>query len=155
MIRIFEHGLTIPPEAMDGNGHVNNVVYVRWIQDAAVYHSWESGVTREVYRELRSTWVIRTHHIDYLRPCYAGEKIAVLTWISSFKRMRCARKFRIIRLDDGVELARAKTEFVYINAESGRPKTVDSRVAEGFEVVPDEEANAFVPEREPLTQGAE
>lgn len=79
MPKIFTHHLVIPDTANDANGHVNNVVYIQWMQDVATMHSDAQGCTRERYRELNSSWFIRSHRIDYFRPAFAGDEIEILT----------------------------------------------------------------------------
>jgi len=83
MRNAFVHAFAAPPEAVDVNGHANNLEYLRWMQDAATGHTAAQGWP-ERYLETRTTWVIRSHLIEYLRPAFAGEALAVLTWIAGF-----------------------------------------------------------------------
>src|SRR5438034_4457466 len=69
---IYRFDLKVPAEVVDGNGHVNNVAYVQWMQDAAISHSRASGCTRAT-EAIGATWVARTHHVEYLRPAFAGD----------------------------------------------------------------------------------
>ncbi|MCW9050028.1 MAG: acyl-CoA thioesterase, partial [Deltaproteobacteria bacterium] len=75
MPKIYSHRFTIPTEANDENGHVNNVAYVQWMQDVATMHSDAQGCTRELYLSLNSSWIVRSHQIEYLRPAFAGDEI--------------------------------------------------------------------------------
>jgi len=129
----YRHRLVIGPEAIDGNGHVNNVEYVRWMQQAAIAHSLARGLTDDLYAELGSTWVARSHFIEYLRPAYAGESLLVETWIVDFGRSRSKRKYCFRREADGLELARAETLWVYVSRESGKPLPIHPRVVELFQ----------------------
>ena len=96
MIRIYRHDIEVPPSAIDENGHVNNVQYVQWMQDAAVQHSNAAGCT-QVTLALGATWVIRSHQIEYLRPAFQGDHLVVLTWVSNFRKVRSLRKYRFFR----------------------------------------------------------
>jgi acyl-CoA thioester hydrolase len=129
----YRHLLEVGPEAIDANGHVNNVIYVRWMQEAAIAHSLARGLTDDLYAELGATWVARSHFIEYLRPAFAAETLSIETWITDFSRSRCQRQYRFLRATDGLELARAETLWVYVSRESGRPLPVHPRVIEKFQ----------------------
>lgn len=139
MSKIFEYALTVPQSAIDENGHANNIEYVRWMQEAAVAHSTERGWTNSRYDELGAAWVARSHHIEYLRPAFAGEELVVQTWVADFHRLRSKRRYLIRRADDRKILARAETEWVFIDRNSGRPCSVPKELASSFFVVPPEE----------------
>jgi len=128
----FRHRIEIGPEAIDANGHVNNVEYVRWMQEAAIAHSLARGLSDALYAEIGGTWVARSHFIEYLRPAFAGEALEVETWIADFGRSRSKRRYRFLREADGVELARAETQWVYVSRETGKPMPIHPRVMERF-----------------------
>lgn len=130
--KLFQHHLLIGPESIDRNGHVNNIEYVRWMQEAALAHSAKRGLVDELYAELGATWVARSHFIEYLRPAFVGESLRVETWIADFGRSRSRRKYRFVREADGLELARAETLWVYVSRETGRPLPIHQRVVDLF-----------------------
>lgn len=132
--KVFASRLTIGPESIDGNGHVNNVEYLRWMQDAAIAHSQARGLVDELYAELGATWVARSHFIEYLRPAFAGETLRVDTWIVDFGRSRSKRKYRFLRESDGLELARAETLWAYVSRETGRPRPIHQQVIDRFTI---------------------
>lgn len=101
-------------------------------------HSDAQGCTREVYRQLNSSWFIRSHRIDYLRPAFAGDDIEILTWVSTMKRSQSMRRY-LFRNQQGDNLARAETDWVYVSADNGRPRKIDPEVAQAFELVDPEE----------------
>lgn len=70
--------ITVEPEHIDILNHVNNVVYLGWVQDAAISH-W--GVIAPVEMQQAMFWVVRRHEIEYLRPAFLGENLVVTTWI--------------------------------------------------------------------------
>ena len=131
---IFRASLEVPEEVIDENGHVNNVVYVRWMQDAAVGHSLASGGT-DAMEKARGTWVIRSHTIEYLKPAFAGDVLKITTWVANIRRIRSLRKYEFARDSDGQLLARGETDWVFVDADSGRPVPVPDRVARCFPVV--------------------
>jgi acyl-CoA thioester hydrolase len=131
---VFEHAFTVPEDAVDENGHVNNVVYVQWMQDVAVLHSDATGGTRAV-RNAGGTWVVRSHKIAYLRPAFAGDSIQAFTWVVNFRRVRSLRQYRFVRPADNTVLAKGETEWVFVDARTGRPRTIPDSVSRVFPLV--------------------
>jgi acyl-CoA thioester hydrolase len=136
MIRIYRHDLQVIPSAIDENGHVNNVQYVQWMQDAAVQHSNASGCTQATI-ELGATWVVRSHRIEYLRPAFLGDQLVILTWVSNFRKVRSLRKYRFFRESDKAVLANGETDWVLVNAQNGRPLAIPDHVAARFVIIPE------------------
>jgi acyl-CoA thioester hydrolase len=128
---LFRHEFTVPPEALDRNEHVNNVVYVQWMQDVAIRHSNHTGGTRAA-SEVGATWVVRSHRIDYLRPAFAGDRIEAVTWVANFRRVRSLRRYRFLRTADGTTLAEGETDWVFVDAKTGRPRAIPSAVVNAF-----------------------
>ena len=139
MPKIFRHHFTVPQDAIDGNGHVNNVVYVQWMQDVAILHSNRQGCTYEKYLALGSSWIVRSHHIEYFSPSFVGDDIEALTWISDMRRASSLRKYKFMRAGDQVVLAKAETRWVYIDIEKGRPVPIHEDIQNAFELVPVDE----------------
>jgi acyl-CoA thioester hydrolase len=137
MIRIYRHDIEVAPSAIDENGHVNNVQYVQWMQDAAVQHSNASGCTQTTL-ELGATWVIRSHQIEYLRPAFLEDHLIVLTWVSNFRKVRSLRKYRFFRASDRAILANGETDWVLVNSSSGRPMAIPDHLAAKFELIPEQ-----------------
>lgn len=136
MPKIFRWDLVVTEDMIDGNGHVNNVEYLRWMQDAAKHHSESRGCARAM-QAMGATWVVRAHRIEYLKPCFSGEHISVLTWIASFRRVKSLRKYRILRREDGALLVEAETDWIFMDRESGRLKSIPQEVVELFGMVPE------------------
>src|SRR3954465_5338046 len=91
------HALPAPPAAIDANGHANNVEFVRWMQEAAVAHAEAAGGTAAAMAALGAAWVVRSHRIEYLRPAFAGDRLAVVTWVADFRRAFSLRKYEFVR----------------------------------------------------------
>jgi acyl-CoA thioester hydrolase len=137
MPQIYQYKLTVSDNAVDVNGHVNNIEYLRWMQDAAVLHSDVQGCTKATIAA-GATWVVRTHHIEYLKPSFAGESIIVLTWVSNFRRVQSLRKYRIIRVEDNAILVEGETDWVFVDAKTGRLRSIPKNVIAAFELLPKE-----------------
>lgn len=139
MNKIFTEKITITEKEIDANGHVNNVVYIQWMQDAATKHSDAVGYDLNKYRELQSSWIIRSHFIEYKSPAFAGEEIELKTWVATMGKLASLRKYLFIRPTDKKILATAETNWVYVDSSSGRPKRIDKEVASAFPIVAWEE----------------
>lgn len=131
---VYQFKIDVTEKDVDRNGHVNNVVYIQWMQDAAIAHARASGCTK-ASEAVGATWVVRTHHIEYLSPLFAGDKVTMLTWPASFQRVRSTRKYKFIRAKDGAVIARAETDWVFVNAKTGRPQSIPEEVRNTLPVV--------------------
>lgn len=121
------HTIEVSTAAIDRNGHVNNVEFVRWMQDAAVAHSDAVGCT-EATKTAGCTWVVRSHAIDYLRPAFSGDRIEVRTAIVDYRRCFSKRKYEFYRAEDTTLLARGETNWVFVDVQSGRPKSIPPEI---------------------------
>jgi len=136
---VFRHRFTVPVEAADENGHVNNVVYVQWMQDAAIRHADACGGAAAA-RAAGGAWLVRSHKVEYLSPAYPGENIEAATWVAWFHRTRSLRQYRFTRVSDGKLLVRGETEWVFVNATTGRPVAVPESVQACFPAGPHQKA---------------
>ena len=129
--RFTSFTLPITPTAADIDelGHVNNVVWVRWIQDVATAH-WSVAATAE--QVVAYIWVVVRHEIDYLGNVGAGEAVTARTWISD--PPKGARFDRNVEFTDGTGkiVVRAKTTWVLIDRASGRLARVRADIASRF-----------------------
>ena len=134
---VYSYEFVIPRSAVDENGHVNNVMYVQWMQDAAVRHYEAMGGTGPT-QAIGATWVVRSHLVEYLSPAFEGERIQVLTWVADIRRVRSLRHYRFIRVTDEQLLVRGETDWVFVDAKNGSPRAIPAEVARLFTLVPDE-----------------
>ncbi len=128
----YRHRLTASEGDTDELEHVNNLVYLRWVQEAAFAHSRAVGFNFEEYRARGVAWVVRKHELEYLRPTFAGDELEVITWIDSWRAASSVRKTRIVRLSDDVEVARASTLWVFASLETGGPARIPPEVRDAF-----------------------
>jgi acyl-CoA thioester hydrolase len=134
MIEAFEYPHTVGVDEIDEQGRANNVVYVAWMQDAAIAHSAVLGWTPERYLRLGMGWVARSHWIEYLQPAMAGDEIIVETNVSEMKKVTSKRVYRILRRSDRVVLAKAETNWAFVNYATGKPTRVPAEIADAFPV---------------------
>ena len=113
--------LTVQPADIDAYGHVNNAVYLTWLDRAAWSHSAALGLPVQRCAHLRRGMAAQRIEIDYLRAALAAEGLAVATWIvQSDGKLRVGRRFQVWRARDAHTLARAAVDYVCINLDSGR-----------------------------------
>ena len=127
----FELARQIEPSDIDINGHVNNVVYIRWVQEVAIAH-WRA-VASEVQQSSIS-WVVVRHEIDYKHAARIGDAVIACTWVGAASARFFERHTEILRASDRRLLARALTLWCPIDIKSGRPMRVAEDVRERFSV---------------------
>jgi acyl-CoA thioester hydrolase len=114
---------------IDRQGHVNNVAYLRYVQDAAAAH-WLAVAPREIRESV--AWVVRRHEIEYFRPGMPEDALEVLTWVGEPTGATWERFTEIRRAGEDRPLATARTVWVLLDAATGRPRRVDAAVVAQF-----------------------
>ena len=126
---VFTRAITALPEHIDELGHVNNAVWVQWIQDVAVAH-WDA-VADAAHKDAY-VWVIIRHEIDYLRAVTVGETVTGRTWVG--EAPKGARFDRLMEFtgEDGKVRVRARTVWAILDKATGRPLRVPAEVIAPF-----------------------
>ena len=134
---IYEHRVTVRDEEIDVQDRVNNVVYLRWMEDAATAHSALHGWTASRYAQIGAGWVARSHHVEYVQPAFAQESIVVRTWVATMKRVTSLRRYYILREDPDGEtlLATAETKWAFVAFATGEPKRIPPEIADSFPII--------------------
>ncbi|HUB77730.1 MAG TPA: thioesterase family protein [Bryobacteraceae bacterium] len=127
----FELPIRVEPADIDELGHVNNVTYLRWVQDAAVAH-WTAAAPAEELARL--FWIVLRHEIDYLHAAHLEDRIAARTWVGTATRMRFERLTEIVCVTDRRVLARARTLWCPIDAVTRKPTAVSAEVRARFSI---------------------
>ena len=125
----FELSIAVDPADIDRLGHVNNVVYLRWVQDAAVAH-WQATAPAEDQEQLR--WVVMRHEIDYKRPAFLNDEIIARTWVGTATQRAFERHTELLRGRDMRVLAQVRTLWCPIDANTGKPTDVSDEVRARF-----------------------
>ena len=129
----FEQTVRVEPADLDDQAHVNNVVYVRWVQDAATAH-WRALTTPALRAEVG--WVLLRHEIDYRRPAVLGDDVVVGTEVGHLEGLTFERLTEIRRASDGRLLATSRTLWCPVDARSGRPRRVSAELRALFSASP-------------------
>lgn len=123
--RKYSYDQEVLPEHIDELGHVNNVVYVQWIQDAAVQH-WNHVAPDQIKKDY--VWVIVRHEIDYKRPALAGDILHIETQVLGAERVSSLRQVKIFRKEGMKLLAEAKTTWCIIDLSTNRPASIPEEI---------------------------
>jgi acyl-CoA thioester hydrolase len=126
---VFEMELVARPEHIDELGHVNNAVWVQWIQQVAVAH-WEAAAApahKDAY-----FWVIVRHEIDYLRAAHEGDRVTGRTWVGEAPKGARFDRHMEFTGPDGKVCVRARTFWAIIDKAAGRPIRVPAEVVAPF-----------------------
>jgi acyl-CoA thioester hydrolase len=113
--------LEVQPDEIDVYEHVNNAVYLTWLDRAAWSHSSALGVSAETCARIRRGMAAHRIEIDYARAAVLGDRVAIGTWIvASDGKLRVTRRFQVLHERAAETLARARTEYVCVNLDTGR-----------------------------------
>ena len=126
---IFTQRFTVPPSAIDGLNHVNNVTYLQWCLDAAEAH-WISKTSEKQRQQF--VWVVLEHTISYKNPSFLGEELETHTWIDNYEGVKSERYYRIIRPSDGKTIVEAKTLWCFLDAKTFRPTKITDEISKLF-----------------------
>ena len=125
----FELTLTAGPEHIDELGHVNNAVWVQWVQQVAVAH-WEA--VADPAHKAAHYWVVVRHEIDYLRAAHESDRITARTWVGDAPQGARFDRFVEFMGTDGKVCVRCKTQWAIIDKTLGRPIRVPPEVVAPF-----------------------
>ena len=126
---IFEYRITVQQEHLDDLQHVNNVVYVQFMQDVAGRH-WNSKVVKADADQV--IWMVRKHEIEYLAQAFLDDELIVRTWTGENTSVTWDRHYEIIRIADQKKIIIAKSIWVLLDKQNGRPKRIEDRIIDLF-----------------------
>ncbi len=126
----YELPVTAVAADIDALGHVNNTVYLRWVQDVAIAH-WSKLATEQMRQEI--VWMVLRHEIDYKAAAKEGDNLILRTWIGTAEGLRFDRHTDVLNVDRKL-LVQAKTVWCPIDPQTGRPKKVSPDVRRMFSV---------------------
>lgn len=128
----------VAPDELDEYAHVNNTVYLRWLDGIAWAHSARLGLPLERCLELRRGMAVRHTRVDYLEAALLADELLLATWIiASDGRLRCTRRFDILRMADGKRMLDAEIDFFCLNLDTGKPCRFPPEFVEHYTVMPE------------------
>jgi acyl-CoA thioester hydrolase len=138
MLVIHHETFRVRYSECDAYGHLNNINYLRWMQEAVFGASAAVGYDWARYNEIGYMWLMRETDIEYLTPVEYGDEVELKTWVIEFQRFRSRWVYEFTATQTGQLATRALTDLVYVNSETLQPA-----------VVPEEMQLAFLPEGVP------
>ena len=143
MDEVYVAILTVPESAIDANRHVNNLAYLHWMQSVSIEHGLSSGFGLKQLMKAGGSWAICSNSIDYLRPSFGQDDLAIFSWIGRLGEKSFQRHFLFYRSSDHAVLAKAVTTFVYIDMDTGKAKPIPDDVRKKLNAV-DEARNELL-----------
>jgi len=126
---IFEMSVPVRSTDIDEQNHVNNTVYLRWVQDVATAH-WKSLAGAQSQAAIG--WIVLRHEIDYKTPASLGDEIILRTWVGQASRLKFERFTEIRRKIDNRLLAQGRAVWVPIDVRTGKPTRVSVELRSQF-----------------------
>lgn len=125
----FSHTFLVQKSDIDEHNHVNNVAYLRWVQEVALAH-WQAEVTIETQEKY--AWFVLRHEIDYKKPAFENEDITATTWVGKATKVKCDRFTEIKRGDE--ILVQAKSQWLLLNAKTKKPTRITEELIKLFQM---------------------
>jgi len=126
---IFKYQFTVPKSAIDEMNHVNNVMYLQWIQDIAKKH-WEAK-SNEAIRN-KYVWVALNHYIEYHKPAFEHDELTIQTWVDIHRGAKSERHTKIIHATSQKVIVTAKTLWCLLYKETLRPTRINQEISTLF-----------------------
>ncbi|RNI28066.1 acyl-CoA thioesterase [Rufibacter immobilis] len=121
----FQLTITVTPSDIDALGHVNNVVYLRWVQEVSAAH-WEHVAPQEMQEKY--LWVVLRHEIDFHKPAMPQDTVTGYTWVGEHQGAKFDRYVSLYRAGTQELLAAAKTTWCLVDAQTLRPRRIEQEM---------------------------
>tara|TARA_B100001175_G_C19133396_1_gene460036 strand:+ start:69 stop:458 length:390 start_codon:yes stop_codon:yes gene_type:complete len=128
-MKYLENEITVSKNDLDDLNHVNNVIYIHWVQEIAKKH-WKSLVSNEIIKNY--FWILLEHQIKYLFPAFLNDKIRLKTYIEKTDGVKSNRIVEIYNKDTKKLLVTSKTTWCLINANTGKPNRITEEIKKAF-----------------------
>ena len=125
----FAITIKVSPKHLDFVNHVNNVIYVQWMQDIATMH-WDAFAPGKLKQEL--LWVVRQHVIDYHNQAFLNDELQMETWTGEYTNATWKRHYEIIRPSDNKKIITATSVWIPIDRKTQRPRRIDEELVRMF-----------------------
>jgi acyl-CoA thioester hydrolase len=138
----YAQQITVQAGDIDDLGHVNNAVYLQWVEACCRAHAERQGMPTERMIALGALPVVRRHVATYRLPGNAGERLEVSTRIVRVRGPLATRRNEVRRVADGSLLVDVETDWVWIDPASGRPKAPPAAILAAFGLAPGDRTGA-------------
>ena len=137
MSTVFFLFITVQAKDIDSLCHVNNVVYMHWMQDVATAHIDALGLGLNEYLELKHAMVAVEHHVQYRKAAFQGEKIVLRTWLNDINALYSFRQYVFYRPQDQSILFMGNTKWACVEIATGRPKRMSPTFSQAYQPIPE------------------
>ncbi|TYB77331.1 acyl-CoA thioesterase [Bizionia gelidisalsuginis] len=128
-MKALEYDITVTANYLDDLNHVNNVVYVQWVNDIAKAH-WEKVASQHIKNKY--FWVLMSHTIDYKKAAVLNDTITVKTYIIESSSITSLRAVDMYNTETKELVAQSKTKWCFMNALTQRPTRITPEIEELF-----------------------
>ena len=139
---LFDLKLTVQPEHIDILGHVNNVVYVAWMQNVATAHIEALDLGLKEYIELKHAMVAVEHQVQYRKAAMLDDEVILRTWFYDINALYSFRQYAFYRAKDSALLFTGSTKWACIEIATGRPKRMSPTFIQAYQPI-DSTLNPF------------
>ena len=133
MTKLFDQTITVDASHIDALGHVNNVVYMQWMQDVATAHVEELGLGINEYLALKHAMVAVEHHVQYRKAAFINDKVVLRTWLDDINALYLSRQYVFYRPSDHAVLFVAQTKWACVEIATGRPKRLSPTFTQAYQ----------------------
>lgn len=126
----FRYPVQIRPEHIDEMNHVNNIVYLHWVQEVSTAH-WKSLMNSTI--QDAGLWVVGRHEVDYLRPCLMNDTIEAFTWLEEPAGKSWCRIVVFMNSNTGKLMTRVKTTWILVDAVTQRSKMIPQELHQWYQ----------------------
>ncbi len=126
-MNVYKEKVKVKKEDIDELNHVNNIVYLQWINNISANH-WKSLSNKQI--DAKYIWVAARHEIDYVKPAFLNEGITIKTYIDTIEGVKSKRKVEIYR--DNILLAKSLTIWVLLDAKTQKVTRIPKEILNLF-----------------------
>ncbi|MFN3265501.1 MAG: acyl-CoA thioesterase [Deinococcales bacterium] len=130
--RVHRQHFLVQADDIDELEHVNNSVYLRYADRAAIAHATRVGMNFSAMKAAGNIPVVHEHHIKYHKSALLGDTLEDTTWIADCEGIRSTRYHEIRRVADEALLAQIKTNWIWMDALGMRPKRISGLILAAF-----------------------
>ncbi|MCU0358359.1 MAG: acyl-CoA thioesterase [Cyclobacteriaceae bacterium] len=128
-MNIYRKEIIVQHKDLDELNHVNNVVYLQWVQDIASAH-WQTLATEDMLKKY--SWVVLKHEIEYFGQAFLNDHLQVSTWVDSSEGFRSIRQAEFHHTGTKKLLVRARTTWCLLDSTTLRLKRIEQDIYTKF-----------------------
>jgi len=128
-MQVFQKEITVQQNDLDELNHVNNIQYLRWIQDIAREH-WQENANQHLIENY--FWVVLSHNIEYKASALINDTLLLNTYVSESKGVTSTRIVDVLNAKSNKVLATCETRWCLMGKSSKKPSRITEEIIELF-----------------------